>query len=66
MKNGSGLPSSCLFSPCQNMSLPPLFMGLEKSQKLLSYEHMAWANFREFQKVPGWGNYWAGWELISL
>lgn len=41
-------------------------MGLEKSQKLLSYEHVAWANFRELQKVPGWGNYRAGWELISL
>lgn len=52
MKNGFGLPSGCLFSLCQNMSLPPSFIRLEKSQKLLSSEGLAWANFREFQKVP--------------
>ena len=33
MKNGFGLLSGCLFSLCQNMSLPPSFMRLEKNHK---------------------------------
>lgn len=65
MKNGFGLPSGCLFSLCQNMSLPPSFMRLENSQKLLSCERLAWVNFREFQNVPRRGNDWTGGELAS-